>query len=75
MWRAGVAEGAGKSDLESIMILRNGNGATCQESERHRVIVWGLQAEKVARLLRKGGDRGWYNTEGVAHGQAAERRL
>jgi len=57
------------------MILRNGNGATCQESERHRVIVWGLQAEKVARLLRKGGDRGWYNTEGVAHGQAAERRL
>ena len=35
-------------------ILRNDDGATRQESERHRVIVWGLHAEKVARLLRKG---------------------
>src|SRR3954447_12787787 len=34
--------------------LRNGDGATRQESERHRVIVWGLHAEKVARLLKKG---------------------
>jgi single-stranded DNA-binding protein len=25
-----------------------------QESERHRVIVWGMQAEKAARLLSKG---------------------
>ena len=35
-------------------ILRNDDGSTRQESERHRVIVWGLHAEKVARLLRKG---------------------
>jgi single-strand DNA-binding protein len=35
-------------------ILRNEDGSTRQESERHRVIVWGLHAEKVARLLRKG---------------------
>src|SRR3954447_5469463 len=34
--------------------LRNEDGSTRQESERHRVIVWGLHAEKVARLLRKG---------------------
>src|SRR6266496_6515 len=34
--------------------LRNGNGPTRQESERHRVVVWGLHAEKAARLLRKG---------------------
>ncbi len=34
--------------------LRNDDGSTRQESERHRVIVWGLHAEKVARLLRKG---------------------
>ncbi|HEX5692731.1 MAG TPA: single-stranded DNA-binding protein [Roseiflexaceae bacterium] len=34
--------------------LRNDDGSTRQESERHRVIVWGLHAEKAARLLRKG---------------------
>ena len=35
-------------------LLRNGDGSTRQESERHRVIVWGMQAEKAARLLEKG---------------------
>ena len=35
-------------------VLRNEDGSTRQESERHRVIVWGLHAEKAARLLRKG---------------------
>ena len=35
-------------------ILRNDDGSRGQESERHRVIVWGMHAEKVARLLRKG---------------------
>ncbi len=35
-------------------ILQNEDGSTRQESERHRVIVWGLHAEKAARLLRKG---------------------
>ena len=35
-------------------ILRNEDGSTRQESDRHRVIVWGLHAEKAARLLRKG---------------------
>jgi single-strand DNA-binding protein len=35
-------------------LLRNGDGSTRQESERHRVVVWGLHAEKAARLLRKG---------------------
>jgi single-strand DNA-binding protein len=35
-------------------VLRNDDGSTRQESERHRVIVWGLHAEKAARLLRKG---------------------
>jgi single-strand DNA-binding protein len=34
--------------------VRNDDGSTCQESERHRVIVWGMHAEKAARLLRKG---------------------
>ena len=34
--------------------LRNDDGSRRQESDRHRVIVWGLHAEKVARLLRKG---------------------
>ena len=34
--------------------LRNDDGSTRQESERHRVIVWGMHAEKAARLLRKG---------------------
>jgi len=34
--------------------LRNADGSRREESERHRVIVWGLHAEKVARLLRKG---------------------
>src|SRR6266566_690256 len=35
-------------------ILRNDDGSRSQESERHRVIVWGMHAEKAARLLRKG---------------------
>src|ERR1041384_312218 len=35
-------------------ILRNDDGSTRQESERHRVIVWGMHAEKAARLLTKG---------------------
>ena len=35
-------------------LLRNGDGSTRQESERHRVVVWGLHAEKAARLLTKG---------------------
>jgi len=35
-------------------LLRNGDGSTRQESERHRVVVWGMHAEKVARLLSKG---------------------
>ncbi|MDQ2998123.1 MAG: single-stranded DNA-binding protein [Chloroflexota bacterium] len=35
-------------------ILRNDDGSTRQESERHRVIVWGLHAAKAAQLLRKG---------------------
>ena len=34
--------------------MRNDDGSTRQESERHRVIVWGMHAEKAARLLRKG---------------------
>ena len=34
--------------------LRNDDGSTRQESERHRVIVWGMHAEKAARMLRKG---------------------
>src|ERR671937_71469 len=34
--------------------MRNEDGSTRQESERHRVIVWGMHAEKAARLLRKG---------------------
>src|SRR6266540_3397044 len=40
--------------LPTNYILRNDEGSRHQESERHRVIVWGLHAEKVARLLRKG---------------------
>ena len=35
-------------------ILRNDDGSTRLESERHRVIVWGMHAEKAARRLRKG---------------------
>src|SRR5262245_59328323 len=35
-------------------VLRNEDGSTRQESERHRVVVWGLHAEKAAQLLRKG---------------------
>jgi single-strand DNA-binding protein len=35
-------------------LVRNDDGSTRQESERHRVIVWGLHAQKAARLLRKG---------------------
>src|SRR6476661_2114630 len=35
-------------------ILRNDDGSTRQESERHRVIVWGMHAEKAAQMLRKG---------------------
>ena len=34
--------------------LRNDDGSRRQESDRHRVIVWGLHAEKATRLLRKG---------------------
>jgi single stranded DNA-binding protein len=43
---------SGRAGLNPI--LRNDDGSTRQESERHRVIVWGMHAEKVARLLRKG---------------------
>jgi single-strand DNA-binding protein len=35
-------------------MVRNTDGSTRQESERHRVVVWGLHAEKAARLLTKG---------------------
>jgi len=35
-------------------ILRNEDGSTRQQSERHRVVVWGMHAEKAAWLLRKG---------------------
>ena len=35
-------------------LLRNGDGSTRQESERHRVVVWGMHAEKAARLLSVG---------------------
>jgi single-strand DNA-binding protein len=35
-------------------ILRNDDGSTRQESERHRVIVWGMHAEKAARMLQRG---------------------
>jgi single-strand DNA-binding protein len=35
-------------------MVRNEDGSTRQESKRHRVIVWGMHAEKAARLLRKG---------------------
>ena len=35
-------------------LVRNDDGSSRQESERHRVIVWGMHAEKAARLLRKG---------------------
>jgi single-strand DNA-binding protein len=34
--------------------MRNEDGSTRQESELHRVIVWGMHAEKAARLLKKG---------------------
>ena len=34
--------------------MRNDGGSTRVESERHRVVVWGIQAEKAARLLSKG---------------------
>src|SRR5438552_18994381 len=34
--------------------LGNGDGTRGQESERHRVVVWGMHAEKAARLLTKG---------------------
>ena len=34
--------------------LRNADGTTRQESERHKVVVWGMHAEKAARLLSKG---------------------
>jgi single-strand DNA-binding protein len=35
-------------------LLRNGDGSSRQESERHKVVVWGMHAEKAARLLSKG---------------------
>ncbi|MFL5801309.1 MAG: single-stranded DNA-binding protein [Roseiflexaceae bacterium] len=34
--------------------VRNADGSGRQESERHRVVVWGMHAEKAARLLTKG---------------------
>jgi single-strand DNA-binding protein len=34
--------------------VRNEDGSRRQESDRRRVIVWGLHAEKAARLLNKG---------------------
>jgi single-strand DNA-binding protein len=34
--------------------LRNDDGSRRQESDRHRVIIWGLHAEKAAQLLKKG---------------------
>jgi single-strand DNA-binding protein len=34
--------------------LRNEDGSRRQESERHRVVVWGMHAEKAAQLLKKG---------------------
>jgi single-strand DNA-binding protein len=33
---------------------QNGDDTTRQESARHRVVVWGMHAEKAARLLSKG---------------------
>ena len=38
--------------------MRNADGTKRQENERHRVVVWGLQAEKAARLLTKGSKIG-----------------
>jgi single-strand DNA-binding protein len=35
-------------------LVRNEDGSTRQESERHRVIVWGMHAQKAARLLQRG---------------------
>jgi single-strand DNA-binding protein len=35
-------------------MVRNADGSRRQESERHRVVVWGMHAEKAARLLTKG---------------------
>jgi single-strand DNA-binding protein len=35
-------------------VQRSADGTSRQESERHRVVVWGMQAEKAARLLSKG---------------------
>lgn len=35
-------------------MVRNTDGTARQESERHRVVVWGLHAEKATRLLSKG---------------------
>ena len=40
--------------LPTNYILRNDDRSRHQESERHRVIVWGMHAEQAARLLRKG---------------------
>jgi single stranded DNA-binding protein len=34
--------------------LRNDDGSTRQESERQRIVVWGMHAEKAARLLQRG---------------------
>jgi single-strand DNA-binding protein len=34
--------------------VRNADGSKRQESERHRVVVWGMHAEKAARLLNTG---------------------
>jgi len=38
--------------------LHNADGTKRQESERHWVVVWGMHAEKAARLLTKGSKIG-----------------
>ncbi len=48
------AQALGLGSRHTNYILRNADGSTRQERERHRVIVWGLHAEKAAQLLRKG---------------------
>jgi single-strand DNA-binding protein len=35
-------------------LVRNGDGTSRQDSQRHQVVVWGMHAEKAARLLSKG---------------------
>src|SRR5262249_7817920 len=50
---------SGRNSVATVIVytnyvLRNEDGSARQESGRHRVIVWGMHAEKAARLLRKG---------------------